>query len=313
MRHMLFAAWSGAALSLASTSVNAQSVPASPAVPGRDLLDFPLGTLGEIPAMATAAGGGLFNPAAIMAGPPSRLRAAVGHLDAPADRGASGEVATLVGQRGRTALSLGVARMRVGGVERTLDGDPQVFGTVPYYTYVASFAAARRVGGPLRGRLALGLAARYRAARADTVDASTGAFDVGVLVDRLLGALDGRVAASSYLWSPGKEEVERPGVHVGADARVAGPDSAHEARVGLSLDATRGGTSERGLYVAGRWRVVEARAGVARATGFGDHRQTRTRLALGFHAAGFVVGVGNETSSPSLGPIWQFTLSTRIK
>jgi hypothetical protein len=313
MRHMLFAASFGAALCLGTTPVNAQTVPPSPAVPGRDLLDFPLGTLGEIPALATAAGGGLFNPAAVALGPPVRLRAAVAHLDAPRDRGASGEVATVVAQRGRTLVGVGLARMGVSGLERTGDGDPQVLGRVPYYTYVASVVAARRVGGPLRGRLTLGAAARYRAARADTVDASTSALDVGLVADRLFGQLDGRVGVASYLWRPGREAIERPGIHVGADARVAGPDPAHEARVGLAVDATRGGTSERGLYVSGRWRVAEVRGGVARATAFGEQRQTRTRLAVGFHAARFSVGVGNESSAPSLGPMWQFTLSTQIR
>jgi hypothetical protein len=313
MRHMLFAASFGAALGLVPVVVNAQSVPVSPAVPGRALLDFPLGTLGEIPALATAAGGILSNPAAVFAGPPVRVRAALAHLDAPGDRGAAGEVATVIGLHRRTALAIGVARMGVSGLERTGDSDPQVLGRVPYYTYVASLVAGRRIGGPFRGHLALGVAGRFRAAHADTVEANTSALDVGLFADRLAGNLDGRVAVSSYLWTPGKEEVERPGIHVGADARVAGPDPAHEARVGLSLAATRGGTAERGIYVSGRWRFAEARAAVARATGFSDGRQTRTRLAAGFHATRFSVGVANESSAPNLGAMWQFTLSTRIR
>lgn len=311
MRHMLFAASIGGVLCVTTPAVNAQTVPSPAPVPGRALLDFPLGTLGEVPALAGSAGG-LFNPAAIVVGAPFRLRAAAAHLDAPRDRGASGEVVSVVGARGRSALGVGIARMGVSGLERTGDGDTQVLGSIPYYTYVASLTGAYRIGGPLGGHVALAAAARYRAAHADTVDGSTSALDVGVLADRLAGKADARVALSTYLWRPGKEDVELPGVHFGADARVAGPDDAHEARVGLAYDATRGGTSEKGLYVSGRWRIVEARGGVAQAVAFGT-TQTRTRIGVGFHAARFTVGVGNESSDPGFGPMWQFTLSTQLK
>jgi hypothetical protein len=318
MRHLLFAASFGAALGLVPTAVNAQSVPpgmvsrSADPVPGRALLDFPLGTLGEVPALATAAGGGLFNPAAILANAPARVRASIADLRAQGERGADGQAATVAVQRGRSAFGVSFARMEVSGLDRTGDDGPVVLGQIRYDTYVASAVAARRIGGPLHQRLAIGLAARYRGAHSDTIVGGTGAFDLGAVVDRLGGKLDGRVAIASYLWHPGRESVERPGLHVGADARVYGRGAEHEARVGIARDATRGGTTETGFYASGRWRFAEARGGIATARDFGES-QSRTRLALGFHAERLTVGVGREDSNPGLGAIYQFTLSTRIR
>jgi hypothetical protein len=312
MRHLLFAASFGAALGLWTTTTNAQSVPDQSPVPGRALLDFPLGTLGEIPALSTAAGGGLINPATILPLRAPKLAVAAASLNAPGERGVDGESVTVVDRIGRSGFALGIARMGVTGLERTGDGDTQVLGHVPYYTYVASLVAARRFAGPFHRHLVVGASARYRAAHADTTNASTGLLDVGAMADGLLGRRDVRLALSSYLWRPGRESVERPGLHAGADARVAGADAEHEARVGLGYDATRGGTSETGLYAAGRWTFLEARGGLVSATAFGDS-QTRTRLALGFHSTRLLVTVGHEASGGGFGSIWQFTLSAQVR
>jgi hypothetical protein len=177
---------------------------------------------------------------------------------------------------------------------------------------VLSLIGARRIGGPLGGHLVVGAAARYRSGRADTVSAGIGALDGGLVVDQLLGRRDVRLALSSYLATPGDHPAERPGVHFGADGRLAGLDALHEARAGVAYDATRGGVRETGLYASGRWGVAEARAGIAQAREFGS-RQTRSRLALGFHGTRFAVGVGHEGSDPGFGSIWQFTLSTQVR
>jgi hypothetical protein len=315
MRHMLFAASFGAALCLLTTLVNAQSVPAASTptpVPGRALLDFPLGTIGEIPALASAAGGGLFNAATILPLRPARLSAGLAALSATENRGVDGQVGTVVVTRGLTAVGVGYARVSVGGLERTGDGDPTVIGTIPYYTSVASLLAARRFSGPFKRRLVLGVAARWRTGRSDSVSASAGALDVGVLGDHLGGKLDLNLAASTFLLRPTGQGIERPGLHVGADARVAGPDDAHEARMGLATDVTRGGTRETGLYASGRWGFAEARGGIARAQGF-QSSQTRTRLAVAFLGTRLNVGVGHEGSDPGFGSIWQFSLSTMLR
>jgi hypothetical protein len=276
-------------------------------------MDFPLGTLGEGAALSIAAGGGLFNPAAILGPARARLRLSVGKLDAPGDRDVGGELLSAVYRPdARDAFGISFAHMGVSGIDRTGIDGPETQGTVPYGTYVVSVLAARRLGWRFRDHVALGVAGRYRSAHADTVRGSTGAADVGLYADRLFGRLDARIALASYLWLPGRESVERPGAHVAADARVAGPDAEHEGRLGASYDRTRGGRREAFVFVAGRWRYVEARAGVARAREFEDP-QTSTRLGLAFHASRFSVGVGREDSQPSFGSMYQFTLSTQIK
>ncbi|WP_025412360.1 hypothetical protein [Gemmatirosa kalamazoonensis] len=309
---MLFAASFGAALCLRTVPVNAQSVPSGSPVPGRALLDFPLGTVGEIPALSNAGGGGLFNPAAILPLHPVRLSAAVAALSATETRGVDGQVGTVVATRGLTAFGVGLARMSVGGLDRTGDSDPTVLGSIPYYTSVASLLAAHRFGGAAKRRLVVGAAARYRSGTSDTVTASTGALDFGVMADHLGGHLDLRVAAATYLLRPFNQGIERPGLHLGADARVAGPDDAQEVRMGLATDVTRGATRETGLYASGRWRFAEARAAVAKANDF-QSSQTRTRLGVAFRGTRFAVGVAHEGSDPGFGSIWQFSFSTQIR
>ncbi len=313
---MLFAASFGATCCLGPGRAGAQNVPAARPVPGRALLDFPLGTLAEVPALATGGGGGFTNPAALLADgaaePPSRLRVAVGQLSAQGLRGATGQFASLNTVRGRSAIGVSFARMGVDGIDRTGDGGPQVIGDVRYDTYVLSAESARRLGGTLRNRVVVGVAARYRGARDDTLSASTAAVDVGLLADGLFGARDVRLAASSFLWRPGRESIERPGARFGADAHVLGTDAAHEVRAGVSHDVTRGATSETGIFAAGRWTYAESRIGIASARGFGDS-QTRFRLALAFRADRLTVGVAHEGSAPSFGSLWQFTLSSRLR
>lgn len=313
MRHILFAASCWGASCLGSRVANAQTVPSDRPVPGRALLDFPLGTLGEAPALSTASGGGLFNPAAILGLGPARLRASFAQLQRAGEASADGQVVTAVARLdARTYAGIGFARMTVGGGDRTGLGDPEAQGTIPYGTYVLSALAARRLGGPFRNRVGIGVAGRYRSAESDTTRASAGAADVGVYADRLFGKWDVRAAFSSYLWLPGKESIERPAVHAALDARVAGKDDEHEARVGLSHGATRQGESETFAYTAGRWRYAEARLGIARANDF-EGPQTHTRLGVAFHSTRFSVGVGRETSQSAFGALYQFTLSTLLK
>lgn len=313
MRHILFAAACWGAACLGARVGNAQSVPPRRPIPGRALLDFPLGTLGEAPALSTASGGGLFNPAAILGLAPARLRASFAELQRAGDASADGQVLTAVARVDRRTLAgLGVARMSVGGGERTGLGDPESQGTVPYSTYVVSGVLARRLGGALGEHVGVGVAGRYRSATSDTVQGAVGAADVGLYADHLLGRRDLRLALASYLWLPGREATERPALHAAADVRVAGPDDAREVRLGVAHGATRDGARETFVYAAGRWRYAEGRLGIARANEIRE-TQTHTRLGVAFHASRFSVGVGCETSESSLGALYQFTLSTLLK
>ena len=80
MRCLSFAAC--AALLLPSPS-DAQQIP------GRDLLQYPLGTLAEAPALATETGDGFQNPAAIRLPPGALIRGTVVALRTPTDASAS--------------------------------------------------------------------------------------------------------------------------------------------------------------------------------------------------------------------------------
>src|SRR4051812_12139455 len=78
MCRMTFAA---IAASLALAPLGAQQVP------GRELFDFPIGSMAEAPALATAAGGGFWNPATIALSTTDRFRAAIAALDSPTEQG----------------------------------------------------------------------------------------------------------------------------------------------------------------------------------------------------------------------------------
>ena len=68
MRRTVFAS----TLSVAMTSI--ACVAAAQVVPGRDLLELPIGTVAEAPVLATLAGDGLWNPATIRLRNGARIR-----------------------------------------------------------------------------------------------------------------------------------------------------------------------------------------------------------------------------------------------
>jgi len=303
MRDMLFAAsWRGAFV-LAASSANAQSVP------GRELLDFPVGALVEAPALATQTAGGAYNPAAILLPHPlgalGRTRVAVGALSSRGERGLSGLMATVaVVPQPRWGVAVSLARVAVGQIDRTETTPETILGNVLYDAMVASAAGAVRVNR----YVAAGAALRYRLGRADTTRASVAGGDVGVAAGGLLGRYDLRLAVSSYLWSPNAQRSVRPALLGAADARVWGDTATREARAGYSFERSRGGGTQTYVYAAGRYRYVDARAGVSRVSAFGDDA-THARFGIGLHYARFSAGVAQETGG-WLGSIFQFTLST---
>jgi hypothetical protein len=279
-------------------------------VPGRDLLDFPLGVMAEAPALATQTGGGLYNPAALLLGRDARGRASVAVLNAPGDRGLQGGIAALEWRvRPSAALAVSAARAGIGGIDRTTTDPLTELGSVVYDTYVLSTGVAVR---PLR-HVAVGTAVRYRMGRSDTTRAGVWGTDFGVLADGLLGRYDVRVGASSFLWQAGEREDARPSLLAGAEGRVWGVARAREVRVGGSYLASRRGEREGYGYLAGRLRAVDGRLGLAQARRFDSPAQMRVRLGFGLEYARFHVGIAREESDPGFGPIYQFTLSTLLR
>ena len=303
MRHLCFAAVFGAASSAAPAGVGAQ------AVPGRDLLDFAIGALGEAPALANATAGGVYNPAASLLGATGRIRGSLAHVNAQGERGLTGDLLGLEWRpRPTRAVAVSVVRAAVGDIPRRGDDPTTDLGTVVYDTYVLSVGGSARV----QRHLAVGAALRYRVGRVDTTSASGVGGDAGVVVDGLFGRRDLRLGASTFLWRPGAHGDDRPLGLLGADARVVGRADEREVRVGASYVASRGGEQEGYGYLSGRLRNAEARAGLARAS-LGTFTDTRTRLGLGLRYARLLVNVTREESASRFGSIYQITLSSVFK
>ena len=169
------------------------------AVPARDLLEFPIGTVGEAPVLATIAGDGLWNPASILLRNGSRLRITAASVHGPDDQGVSGQLlAAAYRHRQRTTVGLSIVRASVSNLVRT-ENDPQsIGGEIPYSTIVISTTVAART----HRYLTTGVALRYRYGEIDSESEGALGIDAGVIADALPWR-DGRVAASSFLWRPG--------------------------------------------------------------------------------------------------------------
>ena len=275
-------------------------------VPGRDLLDFPLGTLGEAPALAAQVGDGLWNPALAIVQPGVRFRVGAAAFATAAEQGASAQ--TLVAAM-RTAgdLTVGLSALRasVRDIVRT-DTDPQtVAGEVPYGTTMLSALVARR-----QAYLTTGVALRFRAGEVDGTRRSALGLDAGV-VTHGLGPRDARIGVASYLWRPGAAADDRPGLSGAADLRLGGRSAEHEVRLAYAVTAVQSMGPEHYLVVGGRNGHFSARAGISRATSWGV-ATWGSRVGLGLHSARYAVGLSREERDGGLPASYQFTLTSRF-
>ena len=273
-------------------------------VPGRDLLDFPIGALAEAPVLARLGGSGLWNPAIAVLDPDVRVRASVAALAAPQDQGVSLQLLSVSGRLPRGAsVELSVVRASVNDLVRT-ETDPQSIGNeISYATTLLSLGVAQR-----RGPFALGLALRRRSGEIDGQGDATVGLDAGAIADGL-GGRDIRVAASTFLWRPGNSRPERPTYTVGADMRIGGTNRLRELRGGASLAIAAGGTAEQYLFATGRRGRWEAQAGGARYRGFSD-AQWQPRLGIGLHYARYIIGLSREESGAGLDPLYQVMIGS---
>jgi len=277
------------------------------AIPGRDLLEFPIALTAEAPALGTQAGTGLWNPATAILPAGARWRLAAASMSAPADVAVSAQAGTFAGVWRGTTLGVTVLRAAVAGLSRT-ESDPQSIGDdIEYSTIVVSVVAARR----LNPHLVAGVALRNRTGRLDDVSRSGLALDAGLLAEHL-GRFDARVGASTFLFSAGGVARDRPSYLLGADGRVIGPDSAHAVRAGYSAQLTPGLSTEHFLFADGRWGHWEIRGGPARTQIYGGDNW-RLRFGLAIHHAGYAIGVAREESANGLAATYQFTLSSVLK
>jgi hypothetical protein len=276
-------------------------------IPGRDLLTFPIGLTAEAPALGNTSGTGLWNPATVLLPDGYRWRLSVAAMNVPADIGVAAQIMSVAGEWKNTTIALTVAHASVSDILRT-DADPTTIGDpVPYSTTVISLTGARR----LTSHLTVGVALRERNGALDDVNRSGTSVDVGAVADHLT-RFDIRVGASSFLLSPGSGGAERPSWLLAFDGRLAGPDSAHGARVGYSLQVAQSLFTEQYLFGSARWGDWEVRGGPVRTNIYGE-MNFRVRLGIVLHYAGYQVGVAREDGVNGLAPTYQFSLSSLLK
>lgn len=280
---------------------------AAQAVPGRDLLSFPLGLTAEAPALGTTAGFGLWNPASAVVPVDHRLRTAVGTMSAPVDVAVSAQLATLaVRLRDGTTVGLSVISASVADLIRT-ESDPQSIGDeIPYSTTMLSMLAARQLGV-----VTLGAALRVRSGHIDTEQRRAVSMDIGA-ISRGLGPRDFRLAASTFLANPGGRGSERMAALAAADVRLAGLDTMRTSRAGVSVMVTDGLSREAYGFVGARWARLEGRVGAAQTQAYG-RTNWRARLGMAFHHRGYVIGVAREESAGHISATYQFSLGTLLR
>jgi hypothetical protein len=294
MSRLIFAAL---AVLVAHDAVLAQQVP------GRDLLEFPLGVIAEAPAFSARIPAGIWNPAAAVL--PAGLRGAVGlaGLTTPQDQGVRLQMAA--GEfhiRSMFTGSLSFAQASVSDLIRTSAG-PQSEGVeIPYGTSLVSLGAAAS-----RRNMSVGVAARYRWASLDDQRSRAFSLDGGAIVDRVLGT-PVRVAISTFLLS----SKEATTYTAAADVPVLWRDSTFMVRAGYSVSHTEGRSRDDYVFSTASYGMFDASAGVAQSIAYGSTAR-RLRLGLGLRYASYTVAFGREDGAAGFGGSYQFLLSRTIR
>jgi hypothetical protein len=272
-------------------------------VPGRDLLDFPLGLLADAPALSTEMPASLWNPAASSLTGDRKLEFGLTGLTTPQEQGVSLDMGG-VSYRFRPSLtgSLSFAQASVADILRT-DTDPQSLGgEISYGTTLLSAGLSTT-----RGRTSLGVAARYRWGALDTDRSGVLSMDVGTVVDRVAGT-PVRVALSTFLLSPSPKE--DPTYLAAADVPLVRRDSTLEVRAGYSRSQTNDRGHEDYAFATSTFHELDLSGGLAQSTMFG-HTNRRMRLGFGLRYAGYTVAIGRDDGAAGFPASYQFLL-TRV-
>lgn len=273
-------------------------------VPARELLEFPIATVAEPPALSRRVAGALWNPALLapLAGGATRISAAA--LNTPIAQGVTAQYLGIGhGLRGGFAVGASVARAQVSDLVRT-DDDPSSIpfeDDIPYSTTLWSLSAARRVGP-----VSVGASVRHRRGTADARRDGATSVDVGVHAERM-GGLPIRAGAATFLSSPGGSGRELRSLVAALEAPVV-RDSTYEGALGYSFLHTQRYGHEHYLYGSARWWRLHGLAGLAQHEG-SVSRTRRLRLGLGLQYARYEVGLAREESGGGLGASYQFTLT----
>jgi hypothetical protein len=290
----------------ALASISLTTPAAAQQVPGRDLLDFPLGLLAEAAPLSSRMTGGLWNPATSMLSPSARAEFGFAGLTTPQEQGVHLDM--IAGSyRIRPALTatLSIAQASVSDILRT-ETDPQSLGAeIQYGTTLASAGLSTS-----RANVTGGVAARYRWASLDTERSGVLAIDVGAIVDRVAGT-PVRLAASSFLLAPSRSK-ETPTYLAAADLPLIRRDSSFVLRGGYSFSQTDGRGREGYTFTTTTYRQFDASAGMAETSAFGNHDR-RWRLGLGVRYAGYTAAIGRENGAAGVGGSYQFLLTRVIR
>ena len=273
-------------------------------LPGRDLFRLPLGAMGEAPALATAAGGGFWNPATLALPASDALRVSIVSLNTPDEQGITSLLGTAAYRIPRSRFTIGasVAQADVGDLLRT-DTDPQSMGPAIQYSSLIASGIATASYGPG----SVGVALRRRYATIDAASGHTTSLDIGGTLDRPAG-LPVRVAASSFLLSRYRE-VEKASGMAAIEAYL--PWTTNDLRGGVSYQLDEGGGDERFIYGSGRVSMLELRGGIASQQAYG-YSTTRLRLGVGLHYGTYVVGIAREDGTAGLTASYQFLLTMSV-
>lgn len=295
MSRLIFAAVVSAVL---TTAVAAQQVP------GRDLLEFPLGTLAEPQALSSAMIAGLWNPANSALSSPDRAAFGFAGLTTPQEQGVQLE---MVGAEYRLSApltaNLSFADASVSDILRT-ETDPQTLGgSIPYGTSLLSAGLAGQ-----RRTLRVGVAARYRWATLDADHSGVVTVDAGAVLDSVAHT-PVRIAASTFLFSPERSR-EDATYFAAADLPLLHRDSTLVLRGGYALSHTEGRGGEDYAFATMSYHVFDASAGLSQSTAFGNTAR-RVRLGAGLRYAGYAVAIGREDGAAGIGASYQF-LFTRV-
>lgn len=291
LRHVL-----GAAIVFVAAKAGAQRVP------GRDLLNFPLGLSGEPAALGDGAASGLWNPATGLLGAGTRSRIALSALSAPIDVALSGQAAhAAVPLKTFGTISLGITRAAIQQLVHT-ETDPQsIGGDIPYSTWVLSAGLSRRV----YPHVVAGGALRLRTGHVYKTTGNAVITDVGIVADKLTSR-EIRVAASTFLLSPGS--ADPASMSIASDVRVAGADTARQVRGGLSFLTTSNGPTERYPFVEGRYDNISVRGGPVNIRAYGNSAW-RLRMALLIRHAGYTISLAREDNANGLAATYQLGAS----
>lgn len=275
-------------------------------VPGRDLLEFPLGLLAEPAALSSRMAGSLWNPASSALDGAGRWQFGFAGLATPQDQGVRLE---MIGAEYRASrvitASMSFAQASVTDIIRT-ETDPQsIAGEIPYGTTVISAGAAAR-----RASAAFGITARYRTASLDAERAGVLALDAGAIVDRVAGT-PVRVAASSFLFSPSRRK-EAATYLAAADVPLFKIDTTLSTRAGYAITHTEGRGGDGYAFGTLRYRQFDASGGLSQARVFGTTNR-RLRLGVGLRYAGYDIALGREDGAAGFGASYQFVLTRTIK